>query len=834
MQITNFQKFTAVSSGETNFLIDIMPDFENKLASSGIHGFNFILVTDPAKCYGLSPLKNFMLKRDIDKLNIFASKQHIEDLKEVHGSSNLFNFIPLKFDKTFKPDGKQLEVLALSGENKGGFVIGDYVCLSFVPSEVTNIFRGKKLIYVDTGDFQGAVDFLKEANPDKTLLHNAYFDLDKEIQLQGMLSETSFLARDGMMFDIPLSFNDVLYDHNKSLAVMSVLPEEIWRGKKTNIILSEHKRDLVNKISYLVKDDFAFGLLRLKHPVRILKSQLDNFRGQHLLSDNLIDKKFGRKHYVYSYEFDMIEKFDKIMVVNWEDKDNCIVKSVEDYSTPPISTKNIEELLRNHYFLSVQDLNTDDIRSRLDDLKVNEKTIKIYTFIPDELPLETTNTVSIENFILPTIEGDKLIGFNISEQKASEFMEVIKDHISANYNINKFNLVKGEAESYGLVFEIAYEDYDNDYSHTEFTQIEDVGGDYFYEGIGKNYLFLTSGEQVLIKRKEDDLFLFDLQNTPVDISADLKNSIINITTKDFVAEGFLFDEKLELFDLKSFNRIFFDGNYLERYNGLGANFNYNLNVNKVKIIGVDNNKFLKDHIEILKMSSSGKIGIIQEPVGHAFIMNTHKEMTMGEENPKKKEVIRNLGFFKRWSDGMAYILGFLSTDGYLDTKSNRIEFGIHPQDRDILDWFAKQIGGIKPKMMNNSLVLRFKSKEMAADLIKLGMGVKKPIRTTYSKIPSKYKWSYIRGVFDADGNVGEDRLQVDNNAFKSLEWLTKNFKSIAGDDVKFYKYANLGKIVVLNTNGGANKLFSKIYSGSGPKSKRKSSKKFPNKKVKEE
>ena len=181
--------------------------------------------------------------------------------------------------------------------------------------------------------------------------------------------------------------------------------------------------------------------------------------------------------------------------------------------------------------------------------------------------------------------------------------------------------------------------------------------------------------------------------------------------------------------------------------------------------------------------------------------------------------ISNPGFFDQWSGPMAYFLGLLSTDGYLDNSTDRIEMGFADEDMDVVKQFARAVGAEDPKQGR----FRFKSKQMADSLRKLGMDVKKKGRTTFNKVPAAYRWDYARGSFDADGTIQDDRIQMDSENKGQILWMKKMFETIV-DDVKFYEYDSLAAVKVAVLGDKSRKVLKAIYAGDGPRMKRKADK----------
>ncbi|MDP2789444.1 MAG: LAGLIDADG family homing endonuclease [bacterium] len=127
--------------------------------------------------------------------------------------------------------------------------------------------------------------------------------------------------------------------------------------------------------------------------------------------------------------------------------------------------------------------------------------------------------------------------------------------------------------------------------------------------------------------------------------------------------------------------------------------------------------------------------------------------------PIYKEVNKN--FFKKWSPEMAYVLGFIFADGnIIYTKRATWFWSLQINDREILEKIkttlnSSHIISKKKKYKNEkqSYRLQIGSKEMCADLIKLGLTERKSKTLLFPEIPEKYFPSFLRGYFDGDGGV---------------------------------------------------------------------------------
>ncbi len=127
--------------------------------------------------------------------------------------------------------------------------------------------------------------------------------------------------------------------------------------------------------------------------------------------------------------------------------------------------------------------------------------------------------------------------------------------------------------------------------------------------------------------------------------------------------------------------------------------------------------------------------------------------------PIYKKVNKN--FFKKWSNEMAYVLGFFAADGYIThTKRGTNFWGIQITDKKLLYTIRNTIDSdhiiskrIRPDKKSTIYRLQIGSKEMVEDLSNLGFCARKSNNINIPNIPKKYIADFIRGYFDGDGNV---------------------------------------------------------------------------------
>jgi len=122
-------------------------------------------------------------------------------------------------------------------------------------------------------------------------------------------------------------------------------------------------------------------------------------------------------------------------------------------------------------------------------------------------------------------------------------------------------------------------------------------------------------------------------------------------------------------------------------------------------------------------------------------------------------------FFQTWSPEMAYILGFIFGDGNIanHTKSsqrshNYVRFS--SKDREILKKIQRAMKSnhpIKKEITRKKFIiyrLVISSKVLQNDLEILGISQTKFLQ--FPDVPSKFLNSFVRGYFDADGNISLD------------------------------------------------------------------------------
>lgn len=136
-------------------------------------------------------------------------------------------------------------------------------------------------------------------------------------------------------------------------------------------------------------------------------------------------------------------------------------------------------------------------------------------------------------------------------------------------------------------------------------------------------------------------------------------------------------------------------------------------------------------------------------------------------NPHLNERIYDVDedYFEEWSHNMAYLLGYIATDGNI--SNNRVvKFGLKASDTSLLEKIKEELkftGNIYPKIVYSNKtgkdypasVMNIYNRKMCSDLKGLGIVEDKSlILGRFDCVPEEYEMSFLLGVFDGDGSVG--------------------------------------------------------------------------------
>lgn len=192
----------------------------------------------------------------------------------------------------------------------------------------------------------------------------------------------------------------------------------------------------------------------------------------------------------------------------------------------------------------------------------------------------------------------------------------------------------------------------------------------------------------------------------------------------------------------------------------------------------------------------------------------------------------NIDFFKKWSQEMAYILGYFAADGsmYVNPRGSKyITFS--SIDRELLEKVKHNLNSkhkiaLRKRYNENwkdSFTFQIGSKEMYSDLIKLGFMQHKARRFHLPKAPKKYMSHFIRGYFDGDGSVTRGYFKRKDRNNKMTPYLltcfaSANYSFLKEISVFLKKNINMGKGCINKKSGHLNyskmdsiKLFEYMY-----------------------
>lgn len=158
------------------------------------------------------------------------------------------------------------------------------------------------------------------------------------------------------------------------------------------------------------------------------------------------------------------------------------------------------------------------------------------------------------------------------------------------------------------------------------------------------------------------------------------------------------------------------------------------------------------------------------------IRNKCNYMGLCSKNNLRKYSI-NKEYFKIPTIENCYWAGFIAADGNI--SGNRLSIGLAHKDKNLLDCFCKDLQYTNTvKSYKNNVYLGVNCKEMVKDL-----------EVNFNIIPNKSKIlkppfikeedliaSFIKGVIDGDGSIGEDRITIYGTK-DLLQWIKYYFDS---------------------------------------------------------
>jgi hypothetical protein len=147
---------------------------------------------------------------------------------------------------------------------------------------------------------------------------------------------------------------------------------------------------------------------------------------------------------------------------------------------------------------------------------------------------------------------------------------------------------------------------------------------------------------------------------------------------------------------------------------------------------------------------------------HVRSMAEIKTITNYENRFCNRKYTVDYDYFKKWSNNMTYILGFIYADGCIEDNDSRLNIRLQRDDIELLEKikvelqytgiitkYDSKIGNKKYK----SCKLQISSIDMISDLKKLGVISNKSLVLQFPNVPKEYIIDFIRGYFDGDGSI---------------------------------------------------------------------------------
>lgn len=161
------------------------------------------------------------------------------------------------------------------------------------------------------------------------------------------------------------------------------------------------------------------------------------------------------------------------------------------------------------------------------------------------------------------------------------------------------------------------------------------------------------------------------------------------------------------------------------------------------------------------------------------------------------------------SKNKAYVLGLIISDGYIDEKWNKLNFT--SKDIELVELMKRELKSehkigtynIFDNRTNKTYTrhsIQISSKTIVSDLNKLGVFGNKSFTSELPNIPTEFMWHFIRGVFDGDGTIYQDK----NIRIGRLRFGIVGAEKLLNSINNFFKQNNITNVKVRQTKYGNN------------------------------
>lgn len=179
-------------------------------------------------------------------------------------------------------------------------------------------------------------------------------------------------------------------------------------------------------------------------------------------------------------------------------------------------------------------------------------------------------------------------------------------------------------------------------------------------------------------------------------------------------------------------------------------------------------------------------------------------------NQNSRKYSLNFDYFKSWTKKMAFLLGYIFAEGNINiskNRGNREALQIESKDRDVLNFFNKELGKPTPskkrtryrrerkKKIQITYYTTICSKEIVRDLDNLGVIPRKANKMRFPSVPTQFLKYFFWGYLIGDGclKIGE-KYTNKNNKKRIYYSLWTEFKSKSGCFLKAFNQ-NINQIL---------------------------------------
>ncbi len=162
-----------------------------------------------------------------------------------------------------------------------------------------------------------------------------------------------------------------------------------------------------------------------------------------------------------------------------------------------------------------------------------------------------------------------------------------------------------------------------------------------------------------------------------------------------------------------------------------------------------------EELELLKKNYSPNKDLYKIFPHRSFSSIYHKGNRLKlKREMRKRDYSIDEHYFKTWSPEMAYIFGWICSDGHVASTKDYFSLHIHYKDKEIIRKMKYAMGSDHPiPNYAQSCQFRVYSKELCSDLIRLGCFPRKSAILPFPEVSDEYLSHFLRGYFDGDGSI---------------------------------------------------------------------------------